>query len=100
MDNRSCAFAVPGHSDELIDIFGRIKRGERVHHYETIRRHKGERILHISLSVAPIYDAGGRLIGASKVSRDITEAKRAETTLKKSETRLLELHAELLHVHG
>ncbi len=90
--------AVPGHSDELVEILGRIKRGERVHHYETIRRHKGGRILRISLSVSPIYDAGGRLIGASKVSRDITTAKRAEATLKESETRLLELNAELLHV--
>jgi two-component system, LuxR family, sensor kinase FixL len=54
--------------------------------------------LHISLSVSPIYDADGRLIGASKVSRDITAAKKAEAALKESEARLLELNAELLHV--
>jgi two-component system sensor kinase FixL len=90
--------AVPGQSDEMIEILGRIKRGERVHHYETMRRHKGGAILHISLSVSPIYDADGRLIGASKVSRDITAAKKAEASLKESEARLLELNAELLHV--
>jgi two-component system, LuxR family, sensor kinase FixL len=90
--------AGPGHSDEMIEILGRIKRGERVHHYETIRRHKGGAILHISLSVSPIYDAGGRLIGASKVSRDITTAKKAEAALKESEARLQELNTELLHV--
>jgi two-component system sensor kinase FixL len=90
--------AVPGQSDEMIEILGRIKRGERVHHYETMRRHKGGAILHISLSVSPIYDADGRLIGASKVSRDITAAEKAEAALKESEARLLELNAELLHV--
>lgn len=90
--------AVPGQSDEMIEILGRIKRGERVHHYETMRRHKGGAILHISLSVSPIYDADGRLIGASKVSRDVTAAKKAEAALKESEARLLELNTELLHV--
>jgi two-component system, LuxR family, sensor kinase FixL len=90
--------AVPGHHDEMVEILGRIKRGERVHHYETIRRHKSGRVLHISLSVSPIYDADGRLIGASKVSRDITTAKRAEAALKESDARLQELNTELLHV--
>lgn len=74
------------------------KRGEPVDHYETMRRHKNGATLHVSLSVSPIYDADGRLIGASKVSRDISAAKRAEAALKESQTRLQELHSELLHV--
>jgi PAS domain S-box-containing protein len=90
--------AVPEHGDDMIDILDRIRRGERVHHYETMRRHKNGTILHTSLSVSPIYDPDGRLIGASKVSRDITAAKNAEMALRQSEARLQELHAELLHV--
>jgi two-component system sensor kinase FixL len=90
--------AVPGHGEDVIDILSRIKRGERVDHHETTRRHKSGATLHILLGVSPIFDADGRLIGASKVSRDITAAKNAEIALKQSETRLQELHAELLHV--
>ena len=82
----------------MLEILNRIKRGERVDHYETTRRHKDGTILHISLSVSPIYDPDGRLIAASKVSRDITAAKNAEIALKQSETQLQEMHAELLHV--
>jgi two-component system, LuxR family, sensor kinase FixL len=90
--------AVPGHGDDMIGILNRIRRGERVHHYETTRRHKNGTILHTSLSVSPIYDTDGQLIGASKVSRDITAARNAEIALKQSEARLQEIHAELLHV--
>jgi two-component system sensor kinase FixL len=90
--------AVPEHGDDMVDILNRIRRGERVHHYETTRRHKNGIILYTSLSVSPIYDTDGQPIGASKVSRDITATKNAEMTLKQSETRLQEMHAELLHV--
>jgi two-component system, LuxR family, sensor kinase FixL len=90
--------AVPGHRGDMIEILDRMKRGERIHHYETTRRHKNGVILHISLGVSPIIDAGGRLIGASKVSRDITATKNAEMALRQSEARLQEMHAELLHV--
>ena len=82
----------------MIDILNRIGHGERVHHYETTRRHKNGTILHTSLSVSPIYDTDGRLIGASKVSRDITAAKTAEMALEQSAARLQEMHTELLHV--
>ena len=90
--------AVPGHQDDMIEILNRIKRGERIHHYETTRRHKDGTTLHISLGVSPIFDADGRLTGTSKVSRDITAARNAEIALKQSETRLQEMHDELLHV--
>ena len=60
-------FAVPGHGDDMTEILDRIKRGERVNHYETMRRHKNGATLHVSLSVSPIYDADGQLIGASNV---------------------------------
>lgn len=90
--------AVPGHNDQMMGILERIKRGERVDHYEAMRRRKDGEILHISLSVSPIYDANGHLVGASKVSRDISAAKMAEAALKQSEARLQELNAELLHL--
>ena len=90
--------AVPGQPDDMVEILNRIKRGESVDHYETKRLHKNGAILHVSLSVSPVYDTDGRLVGASKVARDITETKRAEAALEGSQARLQELHSELLHV--
>jgi len=68
----------PEHVDEEPGILERIRRGERIEHYETVRvRKDGERI-DISLTVSPVKDAQGRIVGASKIARDITERKRAE----------------------
>ena len=66
-------------------ILARIRRGERVDHYETIRRHKDGRLLDISLNVSPVYDAHGVIIGASKIARDVTELKKAESSRRESE---------------
>lgn len=63
---------------EETDIIERISNGERVEHFETIRLHKSGRLLDISLTVSPIKDSRGRVIGASKIARDITERKRME----------------------
>ena len=68
----------PDRFDEETDILGRIRRGERIDHYETIRRRKDGKLLDISLTVSPMRNAEGRIIGASKVARDITERKHAE----------------------
>ena len=68
----------PDRYDEETDILGRIRRGERIDHYETIRQRKDGRLLDISLTVSPMRNAEGRIIGASKVARDITERKHAE----------------------
>ena len=76
----------------------RIRGGERVHNYETIRRRKDGTILHVSLTLSPIYDAEGRLIGASKIARDITAAHLAADALRQSEARLQDLQTDLLHV--
>lgn len=59
-------------------ILERIRRGERVEHYETVRQRKDGSPLEISLTISPIEDPDGRIIGASKVARDITERRRAE----------------------
>jgi PAS domain S-box-containing protein len=63
-------------------ILSRLRRGERVDHFETVRRHKNGREIHVSLTISPVLDDTGRIIGASKIARDITEKKRAEATLR------------------
>jgi PAS domain S-box-containing protein len=60
-------------------ILGRIRRGESVDHYETIRRTKDGRLLDISLTVSPIKDERGEIVGASKIARDISETKRTQS---------------------
>ena len=59
-------------------ILARIKKGESVNHYETVRCHKDGRLIDISVTVSPIRDANGQVIGASKVARDISERKKLE----------------------
>lgn len=60
------------------DIISRLRRGERIEHFETERVTKNGERVHVSLTVSPVHDKSGRVIGASKVARDITERKRAE----------------------
>jgi PAS domain S-box-containing protein len=64
--------------DEEPAILDRIRHGERIDHYETVRRRKDGRLLDISLTVSPVRDGAGRIVGASKIARDITEKKQAE----------------------
>lgn len=73
--------------EEEAQILGRLGRGERVDHYETVRRRKDGRLVDVSLSISPIRDGSGRLVGASKIARDITERKRAEQGLRESQNR-------------
>ena len=68
----------PDRHDEEVRILDRIRRGERIDHYDTIRRHKNGSLIEISLTVSPIKDANGRIIGASKIARDITERRRGQ----------------------
>jgi signal transduction histidine kinase/CheY-like chemotaxis protein len=67
-----------GRADEEPYILDRIRRGERVDHYETVRRRKDGSEVDISLTVSPIRDKSGKVIGASKIARDISDRKRAE----------------------
>ena len=66
-------------------VLSRLRRGEKIDHFETERRAKDGRTVYISLSVSPIRNAQGELIGASKVARDITQVRRAEEALRRSE---------------
>jgi signal transduction histidine kinase len=70
--------------EEEHELLSRICRGEHFDHFETIRLAKDGRHLNVSITISPIKDSTGRVIGASKVARDITEQKRAEKALKKA----------------
>jgi PAS domain S-box-containing protein len=70
------------------EILRRLRSGERIDHFETIRLTKAGKRLNISLSISPIRDATGHIVGASKIARDITERKRVEEALHDSQTQL------------
>ena len=68
-------------------ILERLKKGERVDHFETKRVTKDGKILDISLTISPVKDNEGKIIGASKIARDITEQKKLVEALRESEQR-------------
>jgi sigma-B regulation protein RsbU (phosphoserine phosphatase) len=71
----------PGRPDEIIQILEKVKRGEPVARYNTIRLRRDGRVINVSLTVSPIRDNSGSLIGASTISRDITEQKNKDEKL-------------------
>jgi PAS domain S-box-containing protein len=85
----------PDRQDEEPHILAKIRAGERVDHFETIRRRKDGTLIDISLTISPIRDRTGRVVGASKIARAITERKLAEKRLQESERRLQELLAAI-----
>jgi len=68
----------PGRLEEEMEILERVRQGESIDHYETVRRRKDGTLLDISLTVSPIKDDDGKIVGVSKIVRDITEQKREE----------------------
>src|SRR5690606_34931608 len=74
-------------------ILGRIRQGERVDHYETVRLAKDGRRIDVSLTISPVHDGAGALIGASKVARDVTERRQAEAALREREAETRRLAA-------
>jgi PAS domain S-box-containing protein len=94
----------PDRLEEETHILARIHRGERVEHFETIRRRKDGRLIDVSLTISPIRDATGVIVGASKIARDITEQKEAlrklaeaHEQLKRADTMKAEFLATLSH---
>ena len=79
---------------EEVDILAKLRSGGRIERYETVRRRKDGELVEISLTISPIRDATGRIIGAAKVAHDITARRRAERELKERETELSKLVAE------
>src|SRR5262249_51449352 len=78
----------PEHHYEEHTILGLIRRGDRVEHYETVRRRKDGSLIDTSLTISPVRDAEGTIVGATKIARDITE--------RKQELELLRRQADLL----
>jgi PAS domain S-box-containing protein len=75
----------PELREEEAQILKRLRNGERIEHFETIRAAKDGQRLNISLTVSPVRDAHGRITGASKIARDVTDRKRIESELRKKE---------------
>ena len=78
----------PDLYDEEHGILRRLRAGERVEHYETVRVTKAGERIDVSLTISPLRDPAGRIVGCSKIARDITAAKQAEAALRQSEQRL------------
>src|SRR6185312_7072553 len=77
--------------EEEPDILAQLRRGERVDHFETVRRRKDGSLLDISLTISPVRNLEGTIVGASKIARDITESKRVRAKLMESEARFRQL---------
>jgi two-component system cell cycle sensor histidine kinase/response regulator CckA len=77
----------PERANEESEILARISRGERLEHFETVRLQKDGKRVDVSVSISPIRDRSGLIVGASKIARDISERKCAEEELRKSEER-------------
>ena len=87
----------PDRQQEETEILGRLKRGESVNHFETVRLCKNRLPLEVSLTVSPIKDATGRVIGASKIARDITKRKETEESLRQAHAELQSYAEALSH---
>jgi len=86
---RSITLLIPPELQaEETTILARLRRGERIEHYETVRVTKSGERLNVSLTISPMRDSQGRIIGASKIARDITERRRIEKALRESQAQL------------
>jgi len=83
--------------DEEPALLARLRQGERIEHFETVRVAKDGRRIDVSLTVSPVRNANGEIIGASKVARDITQRKEAEAALREADRRKNEFLAILAH---
>jgi PAS domain S-box-containing protein len=87
--------APPDRRDEMPGILEQIRRGQRVEHFETVRRARDGRLVPISLTVSPIRNGEGTIVGASKIARDISQRRAAEAALHEEKERL---HATLVSI--
>jgi PAS domain S-box-containing protein len=90
----------PEHLHEIPDLLARIDRGERIVHHETIRRKKNGNDINVSLSISPIRDNSGSIIGASTIARDITERERMRKEREKFIAELQEALAKVKALKG
>jgi two-component system CheB/CheR fusion protein len=102
---RHISFIIPAdRAEEENQILARLRAGERVYHFDTVRVRSDGQPIHVSLTISPIRDEAGRIVGASKIARDITDRKQAEeriyslmTQLKEADRRKDEFLAMLAH---
>lgn len=85
--------------NEEVKTLVQIRAGERIDHFETMRLRKDGTLIELSLTISPVKDGGGRIIGASKVARDISRSKQIERALRESEERLRALSDSLVGVN-
>src|SRR5215216_1740423 len=76
--------APPDRYNEILDVLEKVRRGEHIDHYETVRRKKDGYRINVSITVSPITDSVGNVVGASTIARDITERKRAEEAVEQA----------------
>ena len=89
---------IPGdRQDEEVMILSRLRRGERIEHYETVRVTKEGSLVDVSVTISPVRDEAGTIVGASKVARDITLQKRMKQELQESDARKNEFLSLLAH---
>lgn len=88
----------PTSSDEIPQILERLKRGERVDHFETLRVKKNGEVIGVSLNVSPVRDAAGKIFGASTTARDITEQKKLREALTQRAKDILDISTPVLQV--
>jgi len=86
----------PNHEDEECDILARIRRGEGIEHFETIRVRKNGKTIDVSATISPIRDSSGAIVGASKIARDITERKQVQKRMADQANELSKQSEELL----
>lgn len=87
--------APPDRADEMPKILERIRRGERVEHFESVRLAKNGRLVNVSLTVSPVMDSAGKIVGASKIARDITERTLAAQAIAQHSDQLARSNADL-----
>jgi PAS domain S-box-containing protein len=90
----------PDHTNDFPTILERLRRGERIERYETVRVAKDGRRIQVSLTISPLKDADGNIVGASKIARDITDRKRHEEAVRQSEEKLGADLAEITRLHA
>jgi PAS domain S-box-containing protein len=78
----------PKRQEEMLQFLQRVKRGEPIEHYESVRRRKDGREIQVSLAISPIKDWEGQIIGVSTIARDVTEQKRAEGAIARESAKL------------
>ena len=96
---KNVAMLLPGDRlNEEAQILEKLKKGERVEHFETVRQRQDGTLINVSLTISPVKDRSGKVIGASKIARDISTRKQAEDALRESEALLRQKATDLENI--